>query len=508
MTMGSLVMLKVAGDSSFSRTLAESITSSDPGVRAIAARLVNVGRLTQLRGGIIEALARESHDLVAAEQVYALLMLGMDDGAAAADAYLDRAAFPAQNAYSLALARQSADRLIEKLPHLVKSAGSRAPELAAAVMMAAHQHPARRGDLIRAWLRHGPTDGWKAALDTMHLPPVDGHADVSVLREVLLSGDEPRRQSTVWAIVAWISERRTVPHVLLDAALPSAGQPSGELTWEGFGREIVARHYRNLRAVNRAAFLSSTSTVHRDDALVLRNVEALSRAERSAVQKALGNPDAWKLGRATSAPHEQDVLPALRTPENVWPGFFRSVLDTAGCAVGSEATYGAVRLTYGEDGRPVAAGLDQRQLSQGCGLVLAALVEVALADVDRPVTAEAFQWLVLPFSPQFIACVDRESAADIPRPINGDAAPRVRRSVKPAYNASAMERRIEGTAIVTVVIDSSGCVGSAAVTRSLESSLDFQALRAAAHWTFSPATREGKPIAIRAEIALTFKIHP
>ena len=57
------------------------------------------------------------------------------------------------------------------------------------------------------------------------------------------------------------------------------------------------------------------------------------------------------------------------------------------------------------------------------------------------------------------------------------------------------------------IIRADGTVGHVRVLKSLEPSLDRQAQVAAAYWLFTPATRNGTPVAVRASLILSFNLH-
>lgn len=86
--------------------------------------------------------------------------------------------------------------------------------------------------------------------------------------------------------------------------------------------------------------------------------------------------------------------------------------------------------------------------------------------------------------------------------------PVVVREVKPAYTREAMQAKIQGSVWLRVVITEKGDVGEVTVTRSLdkEYGLDEEAIKAARQWTFKPAEKDGKPVAVFVTIELTFTL--
>ena len=82
------------------------------------------------------------------------------------------------------------------------------------------------------------------------------------------------------------------------------------------------------------------------------------------------------------------------------------------------------------------------------------------------------------------------------------------RSVKPGYTAAAMDARIEGKVVLSVVVLDDGKVGEVSVTESLdkEYGLDTQAVEAAKEWLFKPGTKDGKPVPVRVSVEMTFTL--
>jgi protein TonB len=98
------------------------------------------------------------------------------------------------------------------------------------------------------------------------------------------------------------------------------------------------------------------------------------------------------------------------------------------------------------------------------------------------------------------------AAQEIFTPQDGVTLPVVVRSVKPSYTSAAMDARIEGRVALAIVVLDDGTVGEVTVTESLdkEYGLDTQAVEAARQWLFKPGTKDGKPVAVRVTLEMTF----
>lgn len=82
------------------------------------------------------------------------------------------------------------------------------------------------------------------------------------------------------------------------------------------------------------------------------------------------------------------------------------------------------------------------------------------------------------------------------------------KSVKPEYTEEAKRARIQGNVLLDVVVTAEGTVSDVKVARSLDTTfgLDQRAVEAAEQWTFKPGTKDGKPVAVRVAIELTFTL--
>ena len=82
------------------------------------------------------------------------------------------------------------------------------------------------------------------------------------------------------------------------------------------------------------------------------------------------------------------------------------------------------------------------------------------------------------------------------------------REIKPGYTPAAMQQHIEGNVVMSVVVLADGKVGDVTVTESLdkEYGLDTQAVEAAKQWLFKPGTKDGKPVSVRVDLQMTFRL--
>jgi len=90
---------------------------------------------------------------------------------------------------------------------------------------------------------------------------------------------------------------------------------------------------------------------------------------------------------------------------------------------------------------------------------------------------------------------------------SGITAPKAIYAPDPQYTDRARKKKIRGTVVLSIVITDKGVVRDAKVVTSLDGDLDKQALKAVGGWRFEPATKDGKPVAVRVKVEADFKLY-
>ena len=85
------------------------------------------------------------------------------------------------------------------------------------------------------------------------------------------------------------------------------------------------------------------------------------------------------------------------------------------------------------------------------------------------------------------------------------SAPNPTRKVDPKYPQDLIQEHVEGEVILYGVIRADGSVDSIQLVRSLDKQLDANAIEAFKQWKFSPATKDGQPVAIEAIVHIPFR---
>jgi protein TonB len=142
-----------------------------------------------------------------------------------------------------------------------------------------------------------------------------------------------------------------------------------------------------------------------------------------------------------------------------------------------------------------------------CGPVLAAptvaarllLAGVLAATVGAPIAVGASSTLGS----------DQSDKPTVHRPgEKGLTLPRIRQEVKPEYTPEAMKARIQGRVVLEAIVLASGAVDDVSILTSLdtEHGLDERAVAAMKQWRFEPGAKDGKPVAVRIEVEMVFRL--
>lgn len=93
------------------------------------------------------------------------------------------------------------------------------------------------------------------------------------------------------------------------------------------------------------------------------------------------------------------------------------------------------------------------------------------------------------------------------RPGGSVTAPRLVSQVRPSYTASALDRRIQGSVMLELVVTEKGAPSLIRVVRSLDSGgLDDEAIKAVREWKFMPGRMSGTPVPVLVTVVLDFTI--
>jgi TonB family protein len=93
------------------------------------------------------------------------------------------------------------------------------------------------------------------------------------------------------------------------------------------------------------------------------------------------------------------------------------------------------------------------------------------------------------------------------RPGNGITVPTLLLQVRPGYTSEAMQRKVQGTVVLEVVVGADGIPSAIRVARSLDpNGLDNEAVQAVRQWRFVPGQRGDTPVPVLVSIVIDFHI--
>jgi len=84
--------------------------------------------------------------------------------------------------------------------------------------------------------------------------------------------------------------------------------------------------------------------------------------------------------------------------------------------------------------------------------------------------------------------------------------PRVLQTVEPQFDEYARATKIAGRCLISLVVGSDGTLSQLSIVRPAGAGLDEKALEAVQRYVFSPATEDGKPVAVAVNIEVNFQI--
>jgi protein TonB len=88
----------------------------------------------------------------------------------------------------------------------------------------------------------------------------------------------------------------------------------------------------------------------------------------------------------------------------------------------------------------------------------------------------------------------------------GVTAPLILYKVEPEYSEQARKAKYQGVVVLRVIIDPTGRVIHPVVVQSLGLGLDEKAIEAVQKWRFRPGYKDGKPVAVFADVEVSFRL--
>lgn len=102
---------------------------------------------------------------------------------------------------------------------------------------------------------------------------------------------------------------------------------------------------------------------------------------------------------------------------------------------------------------------------------------------------------------------ERNTVASVPLHVGGDVtAPRAIYAPDPEFSETARKAGYQGTCVLSLVVGADGKPRDISVVRKLGMQLDEKAIEALRNWTFEPAHKDGKPVAVQIHVEVSFHL--
>jgi len=183
------------------------------------------------------------------------------------------------------------------------------------------------------------------------------------------------------------------------------------------------------------------------------------------------------------------------------PGYAKSLLDAA-------STLAGIRRPAVALGPPVALGLFDSDSLEARMLNLIRPVPVLRRRLAQGLTVFALAAIALTAAVSTRFPVFAQERKVHKAGVDGVESPRMLYKVEPRYSKEAKDAGIEGKVVLSVVIDEVGHADEIEVTTPLIDSLDTEAVKAIKQWRFTPGTKDGLPVPVRATIEVNYRLMP
>jgi TonB family protein len=99
-------------------------------------------------------------------------------------------------------------------------------------------------------------------------------------------------------------------------------------------------------------------------------------------------------------------------------------------------------------------------------------------------------------------------AGSVNRVGNGVSVPSILTRVQPEYSEAARQLHVEGTVLLSMVIQPDGTAQDFRVLTSLGHGLDEKAIEAVRKWRFKPSVKDGNAVSVEARVSVAFRLGP
>lgn len=493
-----------------SDALETALESSEPLVRATAARVIAVRGLHQFLPRLREKLLTEGDAVTAREQIRALTLLGNDDDVVMALKAAARWPSDMDDALALAVARRGsgADVLKIYLSTLRESRMRNASEFFRVALWG-------RADLIAITgsrlVGAGDERGWRGVLRAL----TDSNVAMNggVMASSLSSPSEDIRTASLWYLVKGYAPQPQSMDALVKQKL---AEPRTEMSSDrvDFAYELLRRMLGGEK-VDDPRWLRFLESTDADDLLIgesavhpyLTDAEYAVRYNRCEVQTREcvmpSKPSTTKM-----IPSQPVTPPAFNLPEVLPPGLAEAILAGARC---NDDWLGLATAAVDRAGRVKTLDLSAVQTNARCKQAIDTVLRLSMA-TNGSLQSAFTGPILLVHAARTSLCLDEDppqsGGTSTVRVGGAVQAPKVSKRVEPNFPESA-RRTMKGGHNVLVIVESviskAGCVRSIRLlSQSPYPELNGAAVMALSKWKFSPGYLDGKPVDVQFALTINF----
>ena len=109
--------------------------------------------------------------------------------------------------------------------------------------------------------------------------------------------------------------------------------------------------------------------------------------------------------------------------------------------------------------------------------------------------------------PQYLRADDSTSGGPVYKSASLGQGPRATFTPEPKFSEEAKKMKFQGVVFLHIVIDKTGSVTRIRLEKAIGHGLDENAMECVESWRFSPATKDGQPIAIGMTVEVAFNLY-
>jgi TonB family protein len=486
----------------------DALRSTDPNVRATAARLLYVSRVAAALRLLRQALSVETDRGAAIEIARAVSAFG---DAADDDTVLGAAGRLSASGIAVTFAEERRSSGLGATERMINLKLTR-DNIQRIVSALVGRDASALNAAAAAILTSQDSGWWDALLATAVQQRID--LSQAQLEAALRSSSSEIRDWTWWYVAVAAARDSSGSFQVSPPERPGTG---GDIaSGVALGRELAARALKvpaiNLSSLPGMApnspWPSSPSFAFAELHFSLSRL--LSKEERQILNVS-DEPSESLPARATAA--ADTTQESIRTVGALPSGFVADVLKQSGCSRPKPDIAGA--LVRFEGNKLAALQWTAIGLSAECTLAARAIIVAALLP-SSAMTPGRNEFVVLPMQDAFLQCLAQDLDSGMAAPLavgkpqsEGGATilpPKKTRNLSPVYPPGAMQAHVQGIVILEAEISPTGCVRHLKVLRGLPMGLDVAALRAVSEWAFTPTLLNGQPVPVMMTVTVQFTL--